>query len=71
MLAVTWPVTPSVRKYKKGASPYVQHFLESEAEGSLIALLKNLGKRVRRLIHAYEIFKCSNIHLIIYSSWFS
>ncbi|KAG0597423.1 hypothetical protein M758_UG337100 [Ceratodon purpureus] len=43
VLAVTWPVTPSIWKYKKGASPYVQHFLESEAEGSLIALLKNLG----------------------------
>jgi hypothetical protein len=38
-LAVTWPVTPSIRQYKKGGSPYVQHFLESEAEGSLIALL--------------------------------
>jgi insulysin len=45
VLAVTWPVTPSIRQYKKGASPYVQHFLESEAEGSLIALLKKLGKQ--------------------------
>ncbi|XP_024375007.1 insulin-degrading enzyme-like 1, peroxisomal isoform X1 [Physcomitrium patens] len=43
VLAVTWPVIPSIRQYKKGASQYVQHFLESEAQGSLIALLKKLG----------------------------
>jgi len=46
VLALTWPVSPSINQYKKGASPYVQHFLESEAEGSLIALLKKLGKAI-------------------------
>uniref|UniRef100_A0A7I4B9I0 Insulin-degrading enzyme-like 1, peroxisomal n=1 Tax=Physcomitrium patens TaxID=3218 RepID=A0A7I4B9I0_PHYPA len=43
ILEVTWPITPNFSNYKKGASPYVQHILESDAEGSLIALLKELG----------------------------
>lgn len=44
LLGLYWPVSPSMRNYKKGASTYVQHFLEHEAEGSLFALLKKLGE---------------------------
>ena len=61
VLAVTWPVMPGICQYKKGASPYVQHFLESEAQGSLIALLKQLGTAL-----ASQTQRCRNSMLM---SW--
>ncbi|GAQ79598.1 Insulinase family protein [Klebsormidium nitens] len=38
-----WPISPEMKKYKAAASRYLGHLLGHEGDGSLFALLKQLG----------------------------
>jgi insulysin len=42
-LEFLWPIAPEVKKYKAAASRYLGHLLGHEGDGSLFALLKQLG----------------------------
>ncbi|KAL6657756.1 hypothetical protein ACP70R_005536 [Stipagrostis hirtigluma subsp. patula] len=42
-LRILWPITPSIRHYKKGPCKYISHLIGHEGEGSLFYILKNLG----------------------------
>ena len=48
-LQLIWPVTPSIKEYKKGASSYLSHLLGHEADGSLYALVKTLGQLISEI----------------------
>ena len=43
-LILSWPIKPELRCYKEAPSQYIGHLLGHEAEGSLFALLKKVGK---------------------------
>jgi insulysin len=44
-LFLSWPIKPELRCYKEAPSQYVGHLLGHEAEGSLFAVLKKIGKQ--------------------------
>ena len=43
-LILSWPIKPELRCYKEAPSQYIGHLLGHEAEGSLFAVLKKVGK---------------------------
>ncbi|OAE32803.1 hypothetical protein AXG93_786s1010 [Marchantia polymorpha subsp. ruderalis] len=42
-LMLMWPVTPELQNYREAPSHYIGHLIGHEADGSLFALLKQLG----------------------------